>query len=421
MERTGKNACPSFWFRVAINWEMVYNTVEFVHIFCKSWYEVFLVMKKRKVLFVATVVKTHMMQFHIPYLKLFQEMGWETAVAARNDYEVPSDCQIPYCDTYYDIPFERAPWKWENVRAYRMLKKVIDEGGFDIVHCHTPVGAMIARLASCAARKKGTKVIYTAHGFHFFDGAPLMNWLLFYPAERFLAPMTDVLLTINKEDFERAKKKMRTKRIEYVPGVGIDTNKFRCAPLDIEAKRRELGYGKEDFLILTVAEMTPNKNHITVLNALALLKDKEEFANIHYLICGRGVMRDALEESAKSLGIADHVNFLGYRTDAPQLYRCSDMFAFVSYREGLSVALMEAMSCGLPIMCTKIRGNTDLIDDDLSGIFTENSPQAVADSILRLYRDPEFRAELGRNAAEKVMIFDEENVLKQVKEIYLSL
>lgn len=378
-------------------------------------------MKKKKVLFVATVVKTHMMQFHIPYLKMFQEMGWETAVASRNDYENPADCKIPYCDTYYNIPFERSPWKLQNYRAYRKLKAIIDREHFDIIHCHTPVGAMITRLAAAGARRKGTKVIYTAHGFHFFTGAPLLNWLLFYPAEKLLAPLTDVLITINKEDYQRAREKIRTKRIEYVPGVGIDTNKFRCGTVDVERKRQELGYGQEDFLILTVAEMTPNKNHITVLNALSLLKEKEEFARIHYLICGRGVMQESLMDSAEELGIEDHVRFLGYRTDAPQLYRCSDMFAFVSFREGLSVALMEAMSCELPIVCTKIRGNTDLIDDGISGIFTENNPQALADNILRLYRDEAYRKTLGKNASEKVMLFDEENVLAQVKEIYLSV
>lgn len=375
----------------------------------------------KKVLFVATVVKTHMMQFHIPYLKMFQEMGWETSVASRNDYEDPADCRIPYCDHYYDIPFERMPWKPGNLRAYRMLKSIIDEGNFDIIHCHTPVGAMLARLAAMDARKKGTKVIYTAHGFHFFTGAPLINWLAFYPAEKLLAPLTDVLITINKEDFARAQKKIPAKRLEYVPGVGINTHKFRREAMDPVAKRRELGYGEEDFLILTVAEMTPNKNHITMLNALALLKDKKEFSNIHYLICGRGEMWESLENSAKELGISDHVNFLGYRSDAPELYHCSDMFAFISFREGLSVALMEAMSCAMPIMCTRIRGNTDLVEDGVSGIFTENNPEAVAGNILRLYRQEDLRKRIGAGAAEKVKEFDEENVLKQVKEIYLSV
>ena len=378
-------------------------------------------MQKKKVLFVATVVKTHMMQFHIPYLKMFQEMGWETAVASKNDYENPDDCQIPYCDTYYNIPFERLPWKPKNIQSYKMLKKIIDEGNYDLIHCHTPVGAMIARLAALAARKKGTKVIYTAHGFHFFNGAPLMNWLLFYPAEWLLAPVTDVLITINKEDHARALKQLHAKRIEYVPGVGIHTEKFREQNVDRLEKRSSLGYGSDDFLALTVAEMTPNKNHITILKALALLKDREEFQHIHYLICGRGEMWASLEESARELGISDHVNFLGYRTDAPELYKASDLFLFVTFREGLSVALMEAMSSGMPIVAAKIRGNTDLIDDGVSGVFSENSPEAVAEHILAMYRDPQRREQLGKAAAEKALLFDDKNVLNQVKEIYLSL
>ena len=378
-------------------------------------------MQKKKVLFVATVVKTHMMQFHIPYLKMFQEMGWETAVASKNDYENPEDCVIPYCDTYYDIPFERLPWKPRNVQAYRMLKKIIDEGEYDLIHCHTPVGAMIARLAALSARKKGTKVIYTAHGFHFFKGAPLLNWLLFYPVEWLLAPVTDVLITINKEDHARALKQLHAKRIEYVPGVGIRTEKFRSLLVDRREKRGSLGYGDEDFLLLTVAEMTANKNHITILKALALLKDKEEFRNIHYLICGRGEMWASLEESARELGISDHVNFLGYRTDAPELYQACDLFLFVTLREGLSVSLMEAMSSGMPIICARIRGNTDLIDDGVSGVFSENTPEAVAEHILELYRNPEGRKALGRAASEKALLFDEKNVLQQVKDIYLSL
>ena len=378
-------------------------------------------MKKKKVLFVATVVKTHMMQFHIPYLKMFQEMGWETAVASKNDYENPEDCKIPYCDTYYNIPFERMPWKPKNWTSYKMLKKIIDEGDFDLIHCHTPVGAMIARLAAMAARKKGTKVIYTAHGFHFFKGAPLLNWLLFYPAEWLLAPVTDVLITINKEDHAQALKRLRAKRIEYVPGVGINTGKFRNLVLNRDEKRKALGYGESDFLILTVAEMTPNKNHITILKALALLKDREEFQHIHYLICGRGEMWASLEQSARELGISDHVNFLGYRSDAPELYRSCDLFAFMSFREGLSVALMEAMSSGMPIACTRIRGNVDLVEDGISGQFVENTPEAVAEAFLSLYRDPQYRERLGKGAAEKAMLYDDEAVHQQVKEIYLSV
>ena len=375
----------------------------------------------KKVLFVATVVKTHMMQFHIPYLKMFKDMGWETAVASRNDYENPADCVIPYCDTYYDIPFERTPWKPANLRAYRMLKQIMDAGNYDIIHCHTPVGALIARLAALNARKKGTKVIYTAHGFHFFKGAPPQNWLCYFPFEWLLSFVTDVLITINKEDYARAKGILHAKRTEYVPGVGVHTEKFRRDTIDPREKRRELGFSDEDFLMLTVAEMTKNKNHITVLKAMEMLKGTEAFGHLHYLIVGRGEQWESLENDAKAMGIDDHVHFLGYRGDAPQLYRCCDLFAFVPFREGLSVALMEAMSSGMTIYCSKIRGNTDLVEDGVSGLFVENNALSVAAAIKKLYADPDLREKLGRGAMEKAKLFDDGNIHRMVKEIYLSV
>ncbi len=377
-------------------------------------------MRKKKVLFVATVVKTHMMQFHLPYLRMFHDMGWETAVAAKNDYENPEDCRIPDCDVYFDIPFHRIPWKKDNLTAYRMLKEIIDGGDFDLIHCHTPVGAMIARLAAGDARKKGTRVIYTAHGFHFFRGAPIQNWLLYYPAEWVLSFLTDVLITINREDYLRAQKHLHPKRLEYVPGVGIDIGKLKCTPQQRREKRKTLGFRDEDFLILTVAEMTKNKNHITVLNALASLKDIPEFPHIHYLICGRGEQRESLEQEAKDLGIAEHVHFLGYRTDAKELYGASDLFAFMTYREGLPVSLMEAMAAGMPIVCTRVRGNTDLIRDGASGVFVENDPQSLAETIAALYRDPDRRRALGVGAAEAVKPFGEETVHGKMREIYFG-
>ena len=376
---------------------------------------------RKKVLFAATVVKTHIMEFHIPYLKMFQEMGWETAVAARNDYEDPADCRIPYCDTYYDIPFERLPWKAGNLSAYRQLKQLIDRENYDIIHCHTPMGAMISRFAAMGARKKGTKVIYTAHGFHFYKGASPVHWLVYYPVEWVLAHVTDILITMNQEDFALAQRKMHARRLEYIPGVGIETSRFRAGATGREEKRQELGFCENDFLILTVAEMTKNKNHSTVLKALALLKEREEFASMHYLICGRGENEQNLRQEAEKLGISDHVIFLGYRHDVPDLLRCSDLFAFMSFREGLPVALMEAMSSGMPVICSRIRGNTDLIEDGVEGLIADNTPQAVADGILELYRNPQVRLDYGAAAAEKVKQFDAENVHRIMKEIYLSV
>lgn len=236
----------------------------------------------KKVLFVATVVKTHIMEFHIPYLKMFKEMGWETAVAARNDYENPADCVIPYCDTYYNIPFERNPLKPGNLKAYKELKHIIDEGEYDIIHCHTPVGAMLTRLAAKQARKKGTKVFYTAHGFHFYKGAPAINWILYYPVEKWLSRYTDVLITINKEDYERAKT-FKAGKVCYVPGVGIDLKKFNAGYVNKEQKRKEIGVSADDFVLLSVGELIPRKNHEVVIRALSVLKQLDKLN--HMIIC----------------------------------------------------------------------------------------------------------------------------------------
>ena len=354
----------------------------------------------KKVLFVATVVKTHIMEFHIPYLKMFKEMGWETAVAARNDYENPADCVIPYCDTYYDIPFERNPLKLENLKAYKELKKVIDNGRYDIIHCHTPVGAMLARLAARQARKNGTKVFYTAHGFHFYKGAPVINWLLYYPVEKWLSHYTDVLITINKEDYERAKT-FKAGKVCYVPGVGIDLKKFNVGYVDKGQKRKEIGVTLDDLVLLSVGELIPRKNHEIVIRAMSVLKQKGGLNHVEYVICGRGTYEADLKKLAEELGVAEHIHFLGYRNDISEICNCADIFIFMSHQEGLPVALMEAMACGLPVICSNIRGNIDLIDDGVTGLISNNKPEKLAATINKMRNDTTLRDCLTSAAFQK--------------------
>ena len=229
-------------------------------------------MKKRKVLLVATVVKIHVNVFHIPCLKMFQEQGWETWVCSRNDFDNPKDCVIPHCDHYIDIPFERNPLKPGNVKAYRMLRKIVEKEQFDLIYCHTPVGAMLARLAGISARKKGTKVIYMAHGFHFYNGAPLLNWMIYYPAEKFLSRFTDGLITINQEDYRRAQKFHAGKTI-LIPGVGIDLDKFQKKEPTRQEIRNKLGIPERKIILMSVGELTKRKNHMAVIEALACLKE----------------------------------------------------------------------------------------------------------------------------------------------------
>lgn len=373
-------------------------------------------MDKKKVLFTATVVKTHIMEFHIPYLKMFQDMGWETAVASKNDYENPVDCVIPHCDHYYPIPFARFPLKPDNIRAYRQLKKVIQEGNYDIIHCHTPVGAILTRLAARGARKKGTTVIYTAHGFHFFKGAPLLNWLIYFPAEWICSFLTDVLITINQEDYAFARKHMHAKRLEYVKGVGVDLNRFGSFGDQRDAVREELGLKPEDFVLLSVAELTPNKNHEMILRAMALNPQP----NVKFISAGRGERLEAMKQLTSELGLQERVQFLGYRNDVGRLYAAADAFIFPSFREGLSVSLMEAMASGLPSIVGKIRGNTDLIDDGVEGIYTPLTVEGIADSIRRLSENPALCQSCAEAARRKVQQFGAESVHAVMRNIYLS-
>lgn len=364
-----------------------------------------------KILYVATVVKTHIMEFHIPYLKMLKEMGWETAVAARNDYDDPAECVIPYCDTYYDIPFERNPFKLGNIKAYKELKKVIDEGEYDIIHCHTPVGAMLTRLAAGDAKKKGSKVFYTAHGFHFYKGASLINWLLYYPAERNLARKTDVLITITKEDYRRAQA-FKAGAVKYIPGIGVDLNRFKKGSKEkAAALRSELGIPSEATVFLSVGEVNVNKNHRAVIKALP------SFPDAWYVLCGRGPLIDEHRKLAESLGVSDRVVMTGYRTDVVDFYSMADIFVFPSFREGLPVALMEAMATGLVCVASRNRGTDDLLEGSQL-LFDAGSTTELIEK-LNMALSADCSNEVKRNS-EHIKSFDIKNTLKLVQGFYLE-
>ena len=339
-------------------------------------------------------------------VRLLQELGYEVHYA--------SNFKIPHYGSdnrrlegtgvvCHQVDFVRSPFRLlRNIRAYGQLCRLMREVPFTLIHCHTPMGGVLGRLAAERIRRtwkwerqkakgkgmetpypqrggerKKLRVIYTAHGFHFYKGASLINWLLYFPVESLLAHWTDVLVTINREDYRRAKK-FGAKKVAYVPGIGLDTAKFHPQGGIRAKKREELGMKDKDFLLLSVGELSKRKNHEVVIEALARLKIFPEYAKIQYLICGQGAQEARLKYLADTLGVAGHVHFLGSREDAEELCECSDLFLFMSLQEGLPVALMEAMACGLPVICSRIRGNVDLVEDGVSGCIAENTPDGVA-------------------------------------------
>jgi len=367
-----------------------------------------------RILFIATVVKKHINTFHTPFLKMFKEQGWQTEVSAANDFDDAEECTIPFCDSFKEIPFERFPIHPNNIKAFIQLRRILNKEKYTIIHSHTPSGGLIARLAAIKTRKVNkTKVFYTAHGFHFFKGAPLKNWLLYFPVEWVCSFLTDVLITINQEDYALALKHMHAKKIVYVPGVGVDTEKIKKIFCDRQKKRKELGLGDDDVVILSVGEINDNKNHELIIRALSEIENE----NIAYVICGKGGRENYLKNLSEKLGV--NTVFLGFRNDVLEIYKCCDIFAFPSKREGLSKALMEAMAAQLPVVCSKIRGNTELIESGKGGfLFAADNAKEAAEGILKLVKDRHMREAMGAYNALTMEKYDIKNVEEIMKKIY---
>ena len=368
----------------------------------------------KKVLFVATVTK-HINAFHIPYLRWFKSHGYEVHVASSGKEK------IEFCDKHYDIPFQRFPFKLENFNAYKQLKNIISENNYEIIHCHTPVGGVLTRLAAKKSRDKGTKVIYTAHGFHFFKGASIINWLIYYPLEKFLSKYTDCIITMNMEDYDIALKNFKAKKTIYTHGIGLDEDKFDLCLNDKEKKkiREDLGLSINDFILIYVAELSKRKNQDMILNVMSQLKNK---SNIKLLLVGNGPYEKKYNDFIRENNMEDTVRLLGYRTDVPSLMQISNIAISTSRQEGLPVNVMEAMKAGITEIVTNCRGNRDLVKNGQNGYIVElNQEKELKEKILNLYENTELVNEMGKNAITMVEPYTLKNVIEELSYVYTNL
>jgi len=358
------------------------------------------------------------MDFFKSYIKTLLDMGHTVDIATNENSSKVDDCYREWGCNVYQIDCSRSPLNKGNLKAISQIKKLVDSNGYDIVHCHTPIAAMCTRLACIKSRKKGTKVFYTAHGFHFYKGAPLKNWIIFYPIEKLCSYFTDVLITINKEDYALAKKKFKAKKVEYVPGVGIDVKKFRdCEVSQPEFKqlRYQLDIPEDAFVLLSVGELNQNKNHEIVLRAISNIKD----AQIHYMIAGTGERKEYLLSLAKELGIEKQFHLLGYRNDVEKLYKIANAYVHPSFREGLPVSVMEAMASGLPCVVSKIRGNEDLVDECGGFLFTPHLIDECKKALTEVLRaENTLMSKYNKNRSE---LFSDENILSKMVDLYHNL
>lgn len=370
---------------------------------------------RKKVLFCATV-DYHFYVFHLPYLKWFKEQGWEVHIAAAGNMK------LPYVDQKYTLPIQRSPVKKSNLAAYKELKEIIHLNQYTLIHCHTPMGGVLTRLAARSARKLQTKVMYTAHGFHFCKGAPFLNWLLYYPIERTLAYYTDCLITINQEDFQRATRhRFNANQIEYLPGVGVNTERY--SPMDRHDQsilRAKYHYPKHAFLLFYAAEFNKNKNQQLLIKALALVKEQLPHAKL--LLAGEGPLLKECRQLSRRLDVEDRVDFLGYRNDIASLLNICDLAVGSSIREGLPVNIMEAMACGLPIIAVDNRGHRELVINDKNGWLVGRDEREMANKWLQLAENEECRTQFGRYS-RKIIVgkYSLTKILEAKSRIYKNL
>lgn len=355
--------------------------------------------------------------FLISDIRILQEMGYEVHIACNMDKISTEQRKKNILNSgaiVHHIPFSRSPLSKDNIDSYKCLKKIFAKEQFSLVHCHTPVGGVLTRIASAKYRQKGTKVIYTAHGFHFFKGCPVKNWILFYPIEKFMSRFTDILVTINNEDYKLAKRKFYAKRIERIHGVGIDINKFNTQSDCYKNKRAELGIKDHDILLLSVGELEQRKNHIEVLEAMKTLASK----GYKLVIAGNGSLRDAYQFFVEENKLTKFVKLLGYRTDIPELLQAADIYVFPSLFEGLPVALMEAVAAHRPVVCSEVRGNVDTIVTTES-YFNTKAPETLIAAIERIFAmtDKEKKAMVEANY-QNLLKYRLSEVQKEVTRIY---
>lgn len=378
----------------------------------------------KRVLMIASV-PSMIGQFNMGNIRLLQELGYQVDVAcdfmdrsvwteerAERLIKELKESGAGICQ----VDFSRSVWRINrHIRAWKQLRKILREKKYEFLHCHTPIAGALGRIAG---HQEQVKVIYTAHGFHFYQGAPLKNWLLYYPVEKYLSSWTDVLITINKEDYERAVKRFKAKKIKYVPGVGIDLETIQNTIAHRNKKREELGIEEETVALLSVGELSKNKNHIAVIKALANLKDKR----IQYFICGQGKLKEYLTEESKRLSMEKQVHLLGYRRDVYEIYKACDIFVHPSYREGLSVAVMEAMASGLPCLVSDIRGNRDLIINGKNGIlFSLKNQKKLENDIGYLRENYDKFRKYTENNSINVKQYSKDFIIEQMAKIYSGI
>lgn len=351
-------------------------------------------------------------QFLVPHVKYLSQNGFSVELACSDVGGRIDELReiLSGIAKIRTVRLVRSPFSAGNLKGYSDLKKIINSEHWDVIWTNEPVMGVMTRLAAQKVRRSGTKVIYMAHGFHFYKGAPKLNWMIYYPVEKFCSRLCDMIITINNEDFERAKK-FHAPKVEKINGIGVDTQKFSSCNVDRNLKRKELQIPQDAFFILSVGELQHHKNHEVIIKAVATLNDK----NIHYGICGKGELLSELKNLANQLGVENQIHFFGYRTDVCDILHCTDLYAHPSMREGLGIAALEAMASGLPLLTSNTGGIPDYLENGITGFMCNpDDVDGFADDIYNYRSNTDLLKRISKYNFDFVQKFDLKNVKKHI-------
>lgn len=376
-----------------------------------------------KALLLAAMGSVHR-QHNKANIKALKEIGAIIYLAAnfgtdtpreKNNIQFVAECKRDGINII-DIPFRRGGFI-TNIFQIPVLNKFLKREKFDIVHVHTETGGFMLRLSCLIQSKCNTKFVYTPHGMSFWKGSSLKSQLVYRPLERWICSAMDMNLGMNMEEVENLKR-WNKRTAHYVHGVGLNVARMQNPTRSREQMREEFGLTESDKFIASIGELDDNKNHITVIKALATLGRKD----FKYVVCGVGPNKDMLLAEAEHMGLKENVILAGYRSDIPDVLNAADIFVFPSFHEGMPVSALEAMACGLPIICSEIRGNVDIIREGDNGyLFQPSDVETLARKLEYLLDDAEKRKIMGLKNKENVKDFSLESVTEELKRIYKSV
>ena len=369
----------------------------------------------KKILYVTTISDT-INAFLVPHINHLISQGYKVDCAASLHDELESDL-IKKGVKFFEIPFSRNPLDINNIKAFRKLINIQKEYQYDIVHVHTPIAAMYGRLLKL--KFSNLKTIYTAHGFHFYKGAPKINWIIYYSIEKIMSKLTDAIITMNEEDYNQALK-FNIKNTYKVNGVGIDLSYYNPKLHNKNEVRQELGLKKDDFVIVMIAEANKNKNHIQMIKAIEILKKKG--IEVKVICAGRGPLLENIKEEIKKRELDENIFMLGVRKDIPKLITACDIGMLLSYREGLPRNIMELMAYGKPVIGTNIRGIRDLVYNNINGYIVDlNNPLKTSEIIDYIYNNRHLIESMSKNSFEIIKKYDIENIVSRIVEIIATV